>query len=44
MRQPMQTWEKKRNAARDLVQARRELGTDGGAPGGPRRAVGITAQ
>jgi hypothetical protein len=31
----MQTWEKKKKAARDLVQARRELGTDGGAPGGP---------
>jgi hypothetical protein len=39
-----QRWEKQKKAARDLVRARPELGTNGGAPTGVRRAVvGLTS-
>jgi hypothetical protein len=40
----MQTWEKKKKVARDLVLARPELGTDGGEPSVVRRAVASRAR
>jgi hypothetical protein len=43
MRHPMQTWERKKEAAGDLVRARPELGTDGGEPSVVRRAVASRA-